>query len=120
MSPLNLTSLSYCEKEIKVREKLYSEWHKAKQSFDTLKWDRDIYRGNTDTTSGKGIFAKTRITKGSCVALYWGNLVDHKGMIHVRIHHHRHHHHHLQPLNFMNSPSSPLLAVHMRDDKETP
>jgi hypothetical protein len=105
------------EKEIKKCEKLYSDWHKAKESFDTLKWDRDIYRGHT--THGKGIFAKTRIHKGTCVALYWGNLVDHKGMIHVRIHHH-HHHRHLQLQTSLTRPPPPLLAVHMRDDKATP
>ncbi len=114
LSPCPVNLKNEAEKEMLAREKLYDKWHKAKQSFDTLQWDRDIMRGNTDS-DGKGIFAKVNISKGACVALYWGHLVDHTGLIHVRVLHHPK----LHPSNFMNSPPPPLLAVHMQHDKET-
>jgi uncharacterized Zn finger protein (UPF0148 family) len=86
MSPMPPDVDADLEKDRKARDRLYSSWHKAKQSFDKLVWDRDIMRSETGTTAGKGIFAKTMIPKGSCIALYWGNLVDGaSGLIHVRI-----------------------------------
>lgn len=93
LSPICVDTAKDLDKERNAREKLYNKWHKAKQSFDTIKWDRDIRRGESGTVAGKGIFSKTTIPSGTCVALYWGNLVDSEtGLIQVLAFAHAHAH----------------------------
>ena len=107
MSPKSGHAAKNLDKEMNLREKLYKPWHKAKQSFDTIKWDRDIERRESGTVAGKGIFAKTTIPKGTCVALYWGNLVDgDTGLIHVLAFAHSHAHYCFTTSSFSSSPCS--------------
>ena len=53
------------------------------ESFRSVEWNRDVERRETGTESGKGIFGKTHLRAGTCIALYWGNLVDSTGLIQV-------------------------------------
>ena len=76
LSPMPVDTTKDIDKEMSLRDKLYKKWYKAKASFDTIKWDRDIMRRESGTVAGKGIFAKLHIPRATCVALYWGNLVD--------------------------------------------
>ncbi len=105
LSPNAVDAAKGLDKEMNQREKLYKKWHKAKQSFDTIKWDRDIMRCESGTVAGKGIFAKTALPRGTCVALYWGNLVDgDSGLIRVLAHSHAHYC--LTTSSFSSSPCS--------------
>ena len=52
-------------------------------SFATIDWLRDLYRADTGTPAGRGIFAKVNIPAETVVGLYWGHLVDSKGLVMV-------------------------------------
>jgi hypothetical protein len=70
-----------------MRERLYKPWHKTVESFNTIKWNRDICRRESGTPAGKGIFALRNLRAGTCIALYWGHLVDENGLIQVSTNH---------------------------------
>ncbi len=53
------------------------------KSLENLRWPIDIERKDSETPAGKGIFVKKQVSSGDCVALYWGNLVDSTGLIHI-------------------------------------
>ena len=52
-------------------------------SFATIKWPDDLERRDAGPPAGRGIFTKRDIDESVCVALYWGHLVDDKGLIQV-------------------------------------
>lgn len=53
------------------------------ESFSTIQWLRDVERRESGTPAGKGIFAKQFIPAGTVVGLYWGHLVDDKGVVRI-------------------------------------
>ena len=53
------------------------------ESLEKLRWPTDIHRKESGTPAGKGIFANKHISSGDCVGLYWGNLVDSTGLVHI-------------------------------------
>jgi hypothetical protein len=53
------------------------------ENFATIQWLRDIERRESGTPAGKGIFAKRFIPSGTVVGLYWGHLVDDKGVVRI-------------------------------------
>ena len=87
VSPVPSHSSPRTDQEGKRRERLYKPWHKTHESFNTIKWDRDICRRESDTPAGKGIFALRNLRAGTCIALYWGHLVDENGLIQVSTNH---------------------------------
>ena len=52
-------------------------------SFAQIKWPDDLERRDAGPPAGRGIFVKRDIGGDVCVALYWGHLVDDKGLIQV-------------------------------------
>jgi hypothetical protein len=123
LSPRPFDVAKNLDKELNLREKIYKKWHKAKQSFDTIKWDRDIMRQESGTVAGKGIFAKTTIPRGTCVALYWGNLVDgDTGLIQVLAFAHTHAlaHYCFTTSSFSSSPFSAHARQRRNSLRPTP
>ena len=50
------------------------------ESFKSIRWNVDVHRKESPG-AGKGIFCLRPVVKSTCVALYFGHLVDSKGVI---------------------------------------
>jgi hypothetical protein len=61
-------------------DKRFAKYHETMASFSNIEWNVDIHRRQTPG-SGKGIFALRLIPKKTCVALYFGHLVDSNGNV---------------------------------------
>jgi hypothetical protein len=58
----------------------YDSYHNCMDSFKKIRWNVDLHR-KASPGAGKGIFCLSRIVEDTCVALYFGNLVDDKGVV---------------------------------------
>jgi hypothetical protein len=59
----------------------YFKWFNAVALLQKLNWPHDIWRQETDTAAGRGIFVGVWVEKGDTVARYWGHLVDNCGIV---------------------------------------
>ncbi len=54
------------------------------ESLEGIKWPKDIERRESGTPAGPGVFVNKPVASGACVGLYWGHLVDHTGLVHIK------------------------------------
>jgi hypothetical protein len=61
----------------------YSKWLNAMSLLEKLEWPHSVWRQETDTAAGRGIFVNVWVEKGDTVARYWGHLVDDCGIMQI-------------------------------------
>ena len=66
--------------DVKVNIPAFDGYNKCMESFKSIKWNIDVHR-KYSPGAGKGIFCLRPVVKTTCVALYFGHLVDDKGVV---------------------------------------